>query len=117
MHLPTPDTSFTADLGDNYSFPTHIVPTDLWPDIVWWNDVKKTIVLVELTIPFDTSMDGTSERKQAKYDHLLTAAKQRLSCLSHHNGDRITGHASYTRSSHIARGVKTANVTSPQAPC
>ena len=77
MHLPTPDTSFTADLGDNYSFPTHIVPTDLRPDIVWWNDVEKTIVLVELTIPFDTSMDSASERKEAKYDHLLTAAKDR----------------------------------------
>ena len=77
MHLSTPNTSITADLGDNYSFPTHIVPTDLRPDIVWWNDVEKTVVLVELTIPFDTLMDSAHERKQAKYDHLLTAAKQK----------------------------------------
>ena len=77
MHLSTPNTSITADLGDNYSFPTHIVPTDLRPDIVWWNDAEKTVVLVELTIPFDTLMDSAHERKQAKYDHLLTAAKQK----------------------------------------
>ena len=51
MHLSTPNTSITADLGDNYLFPTHIVPTDLRPDIVWWNDVEKTVVLVELMIP------------------------------------------------------------------
>ena len=49
VHPSTPNTSVTADLGDNYSFPTHI---DLRPDIVWWNDddVEKTVVLVELTI-------------------------------------------------------------------
>ena len=75
-HLPCPDTSFTSDLGGNYSFPTHIVATDLRPDIVWWNDKKKTLVLVELTIPFDTVMEGASERKHAKYDHLLTTAKR-----------------------------------------
>ena len=75
-HLPYPDTSFTSNLGGNYSFPTHIVATDLRPDIVWWNDKEKTLVLVELTIPFDTVMDSASERKQAKYDHLLTTAKR-----------------------------------------
>ena len=74
-HLPYPDTSFT-DLGGNYSFPTHIVATDLRPNIVWWNDKEKTLVLVELTIPFDAVMDSASERKQAKYDHLLTTAKR-----------------------------------------
>ena len=75
MHLSTPNTSITADLGDNYTFPTHIVPTDLQRDIVWWNNVEKTVALVELTILFDTLMDSAHERKQAKYDHLLTAAK------------------------------------------
>ena len=34
-------------------------------------------MLVELTIPFDTLMDSAHERKQAKYDHLLTAAEQK----------------------------------------
>ena len=31
-------------------------------------------MLVELTIPFDTAMEGARERKEAKYDHLITAA-------------------------------------------
>ena len=39
-------------------------------------------MLVELTIPFDTAMEDASERKEAKYDHLLTAAT--------HNGFHAT---------------------------
>ena len=74
LHLPSPGTTLTVDIGEKYSFPTHIVPTDLRPDIVWWNDIQRTIVLVELTIPFDTAMEDASERKEAKYDHLITAA-------------------------------------------
>ena len=74
QHLSLPNASLSVDLGDNYSFPTHIVPTDLRPDIVWWDDLKRVIVMVELTIPFDTVMEGARERKEAKYDHLRANA-------------------------------------------
>lgn len=43
-------TSFSADLGDGYAFPTHVVPTDLRPDLVWWDEETNKLVLVELTI-------------------------------------------------------------------
>ena len=48
-HLPC-STSMTVDLSDGYSFPIHIAATDLRPDIVWWNDDQKTIILVKLTV-------------------------------------------------------------------
>ena len=77
-HYPFPNTSLSADSGDSYSFPTHIVPTHLRPDIVGWDDMKKVIVMVELTIPFDTVLEGARERKEAKYDHLrVTAVRNR----------------------------------------
>ena len=40
--------------------------------------MKKVIVMVELTIPFDTVLEGARERKEAKYDHLrVTAVRNR----------------------------------------
>jgi hypothetical protein len=58
-----------------------------------------------------TRLDSAHERKQAKYDHLLTAAKQKGYHASHYIGDRIARHTPYTRSSCIARGIKTAKVS------
>ena len=71
-----PTTKISADVDGNYTFPTHIVPTDLRPDIVWWNDVDKTLVLVELTIAFETSFEVASQRKTIKYDDLVIAANK-----------------------------------------
>ena len=48
-----------ANLQDGYNFPSHIVCTDLCPDIVWWWDDCKTVVaLLELTIPFNKLFGG-----------------------------------------------------------
>ena len=69
-----PTTQVSADIDDNYIFPTHIVPTDLRPDIVWWNEVDKTLVMVELTIAFETSFEGATQRKTVKYDDLVKTA-------------------------------------------
>ena len=76
-YLPSSSTSLAVDLGDEYSFPTHIVSTDLRPDIVWWDDLRKTMVLVELTIPFDTALEGAKERKEAKYEHIQVSARSK----------------------------------------
>ena len=35
----------TADLQDGYNLPSHIVCTDLRPDIVWWDDGKREVTL------------------------------------------------------------------------
>jgi hypothetical protein len=70
-----PTSSLSADLGEDYSFPTHIVPTDLKPDIACWDDSKKVMTLVELTIPFETSFDGAVQRKELKYEELVVQAR------------------------------------------
>ena len=36
-HLPTLAV-MAVDIGEDYAFPLHIVPTDLRPDLVWWED-------------------------------------------------------------------------------
>ena len=42
----TPSTNLSADLG-SYIFPYHFVPTDLRPDIVWWDDSLRKIMLID----------------------------------------------------------------------
>ena len=70
-------TSTTADISDSYEFPLHIIPTDLWPDLVWWDEAHKSITLVELTVCFETNFEEAARRKIAKYHHLVEQAKAR----------------------------------------
>ena len=66
-HLP-PSCIMTADLPDcTYSFPQHITPTKLRPDVVWWSDQLKVVWLLELTCSFETTMDQAHHLKEAKY--------------------------------------------------
>ena len=49
-HLP-PTFSMSADLPDKqYSFPQHIVPTDMRSDLVWWSDSTRELGMLELTL-------------------------------------------------------------------
>ena len=61
QHLPK-SASSTIDLGDKYAFPTHIVSTDLRPDIVWWDDTCRSVCLAELTVCFDTLSQDAAMR-------------------------------------------------------
>ena len=56
---------------DTYSFPHHITPTNLRPDIVWWGECQRELWLFELTISYETLM----ERKRAKYQDLVEAGR------------------------------------------
>ena len=68
-------TTLTVDTGDNYSFPLHIVPTNLRPDMVWWDDTHKSLCLAELTVCFETNFEQAALRKSAKYLDLLQQAQ------------------------------------------
>ena len=70
----SPTTRLTANLSDGYEFPTHIVPTDLRPDIVWWDDQQKSLMLAELTISYETKFEVAAEKKEEKYEELVTGA-------------------------------------------
>ena len=51
-HL-SPKTTLSVDIGDGYRFPCHIVPTDLRPDTVCWDTIKKSVCFAELTLCFE----------------------------------------------------------------
>ena len=64
-YLPNPY-KITADLEDNnYTFPSRITPSNLQPDIVLWSDEEKTLLLIELTMYFETGFDEASDRRYA----------------------------------------------------
>ena len=69
-----PTYELTADTG-SYSFPQHIVPTDLCPDIVWWNNKGHVLCISELTIAFEMSFIAAAERKRIKYDSVVQRAR------------------------------------------
>ena len=64
-----PTQQLTSDLS-GYEFPQHIVPTTLWLDIVCWDDSHRRLLLIELTVSFETSFTEAPERKRAKYQEL-----------------------------------------------
>ena len=73
-YLP-PSTSMSVDIGDGYQFPCHIVPTDMRPDIVWWDSISRSVYLAELTVCFVTNFQEAADRKTAKYSDLVQQAR------------------------------------------
>ena len=62
--------SLECDLpGEKYSYILKTVCSMLRPDIVIYN--PKTVVLVELTVPFDERMSEAKQRKEDKYEELI----------------------------------------------
>ena len=54
-----------------YSFPHHITPTNLRPDIMWWNDKQRELWLFELTVSYETLVADARLRKRVKYHDLV----------------------------------------------
>lgn len=75
IHLP-PNFSITIDSPSNpYSFPHHITPTNLRPDIVWWSEQLSELCLFELTISYEAIVADAKERKRSKYHDLMEAGR------------------------------------------
>lgn len=49
QHIPS-TSSFTVDIGSTYNFPLHNISTNLQPDLVWWDEARKHLTMVELTV-------------------------------------------------------------------
>lgn len=65
------DSHVLADLpGTSYAFPSHIASTDERPDIVIWSDIRHTVALFELTIPFEDNFAHAERRKSKRYEGL-----------------------------------------------
>jgi hypothetical protein len=60
-----------VDLHQQLTFPPEIVTTALRPDIVLWSRKSRTVVLLELTVPWETRAEEAHERKMRKYQPLV----------------------------------------------
>ncbi len=65
-----------VDLGRQLQFPREIVETSLRPDLIMWSEPCKTILLVELTVPWEEGMEAANERKCAKYADLVEDCRE-----------------------------------------
>ncbi|KAF7648493.1 hypothetical protein LDENG_00156240 [Lucifuga dentata] len=59
-----------VDLDHQLKFPHEIATTVLWPDIVLWSIPARTVILAELTVPWEEGMEAAFERKKEKYSEL-----------------------------------------------
>ena len=61
----SPQQQVTVDLPDqSYCFPASFSCTDSRPDLVIWNKDLTSIHLIELTVPFETTMEDATARKR-----------------------------------------------------
>ena len=65
-----------VDLNSKLVFP-EIVQTNLRPDIVIWSSEQKSIVVIELTVPWEEGCEEAHERKSAKYEELMEMCRDR----------------------------------------
>ena len=73
VHLPTNFTITIDSPQTTYTFPHHITPTNMRPDIVWWSDSQRELSLFELTISYESQVAEARERKRVKYQDLVEA--------------------------------------------
>ncbi len=76
LTLLTQDCSMRVYLDRKLQFPTDITSTSLHPDIVMWSSSSKTVLFVELTIPWKAGMEAAWERKRFKYDDLASECRE-----------------------------------------
>ena len=66
-----------ADLDGKGGFPEQIALTTLRPHIIVWSDESRVVVIGELTVPWEDSMDEAQERKSTKYAELSAECRER----------------------------------------
>ena len=66
----------SVDLKQKLAFP-NIIQTSLRRDIVIWSDKDKCLVMVELTVPWESRCEEACERNKAKYSNLQEQCKQK----------------------------------------
>ena len=51
------------DLKTSLQFPVHIIQTEKWLDIVAWSNSKKTVLLIEPTVPWEENWEAHEQKK------------------------------------------------------
>ena len=64
------DWKVSGDLKTSLQFPVHIIQTEKWPDIVVWSDSKKSVPLIELTVPWEENHEEAHKWKKNQYKTL-----------------------------------------------
>lgn len=57
-------------------FPTENTTTALRPDIILWSTSAQTVIMAELTAPWEGRMEAVFERKKDKYTELAVECKE-----------------------------------------
>ncbi|KAL0161471.1 hypothetical protein M9458_045196, partial [Cirrhinus mrigala] len=65
-----------VDISHQLKFPQQTAITSLRPDIVIWSTTTKTVIMAELTVPWEDGMEAAFERKKEKYADLAAACTQ-----------------------------------------
>ncbi|KAJ8344224.1 hypothetical protein SKAU_G00315530 [Synaphobranchus kaupii] len=65
-----------VDLGRQLQFPGEITTMSLRPDIVVWSTKAKTVLLIELTVPWEKGIEAAFERKKTKYSELAAECRE-----------------------------------------
>ena len=71
------DWEVLIDLQRRLIFPPEVAATMLRPDIVIWSREARTVVMIELTVPWETRIEEANERKRTKYHPLVQECGQR----------------------------------------
>ncbi|KAI8482700.1 hypothetical protein Bbelb_395800 [Branchiostoma belcheri] len=61
----------SVDLDRQLHFPSSICATTLRPDLVLWSEDLKSVLIVELTVPWEENIQVAFERKKTRYEELV----------------------------------------------
>ncbi|KAG7490126.1 hypothetical protein JOB18_028456 [Solea senegalensis] len=71
------DWKMLVDIGQQIVFPSEIAVTTLRSDLVLWSPSIKSVNIIELTVPWESSTEEANERKKLRYTELAADAQQR----------------------------------------
>ncbi len=65
-----------VDLGRQLQFPQEICSTTLRPDMVLWSAAVKSVILIELTVPWEEGLEAAYERRRRSMQTWLRSAEK-----------------------------------------
>lgn len=73
---PSPESNINSTLTRQLQFPREITEPLLRPDLIMWSEPRRTILMVELTVPWEEVMEATNEWKHVKYAELAAECRE-----------------------------------------
>jgi hypothetical protein len=71
------DWTIAADLPGKRLYPKEITDCGVKPDIIVMSNKNKTIIVIELTVPYESRMSESHELKLAKYEDLASQLQKK----------------------------------------